>query len=117
LVGESLNTVEDIERYSIDKNINILYKSSTSIITNGERSYFNIFGNDALSKGGTGDLIAGIIASYIAQGTSIIDSALIATYLVYKTGYNLGLNQTNFTVTPIQIAKNLNKELIKLRGD
>lgn len=117
LVGESLNTVEDIERYSLDKNINILYKSSTSIITNGEISYFNVFGNDALSKGGTGDLISGILASFIAQGNSIIDSALIATYLAYNTGYNLGLNQTNFTVTPIQIAKNLNKELIKLRGD
>lgn len=117
LVGESLNTVEDIERYSLDKNINILYKSSTSIITNGENSFFNVFGNDALSKGGTGDLISGILASFIAQGSPIIDSALIATYLVYNTGYNLGLNQTNFTVTPIQIAKNLNKELIKLRGD
>lgn len=117
LVGENLNTIEDIERYSIEKNINILYKSSTSIITNGEKSYFNVFGNDALSKGGTGDLISGIIASYIAQGNSIINSALIATYLVYKTGYNLGLSKTNFTITPIQIAKNLNKELIKLRGD
>jgi NAD(P)H-hydrate epimerase len=117
LVGENLNTIEDIERYSIEKNINILYKSSTSIITNGEKSYFNVFGNDSLSKGGTGDLISGIIASYIAQGNSIINSALIATYLVYKTGYNLGLSKTNFTITPIQIAKNLNKELIKLRGD
>ncbi|MDK2945596.1 NAD(P)H-hydrate dehydratase [Geotoga petraea] len=117
LLKKEIESIEDIENYSLEKNINVLYKSTTSLITDGDNSYFNVFGNDALSKGGTGDLVSGVIASYIAQGCTVIDSTLIATYLVYKTGYDLGIENTNFTVTPLQIAKNLNRELIKLRGD
>ncbi|MGM0639994.1 MAG: NAD(P)H-hydrate dehydratase [Thermotogota bacterium] len=109
--------VKFIENYAKSKNINVLFKSSTSFITDGYNSFFNVFGDDSLSKGGTGDLLSGVISSFLAQGSSLTDSAIIGSYLVYKTSFELGSEKTKYTVTPIDIIHNIYKELNNLRGD
>ena len=109
--------VEKIENYALNKKVKILYKSSTSFITDGINSYFNVFGDDSLSKGGTGDLLSGVIASFVAQGNSLIESSIISSYLVYKTAFELGIKRSKYTITPIEIVRNIYIELNELRGE
>jgi NAD(P)H-hydrate epimerase len=81
------------------------------LITNGEKTYFNITGNSSLAKGGSGDLLSGVIGSYIAQGLTTMQACLIGSYVVYKTARDLSLEYTNYCLTPKIIADNLYKTI------
>jgi len=43
--------------------------------------YENFTGNSALSHGGSGDILCGMISGFIAQGASLFDACCIAVYL------------------------------------
>lgn len=55
----------------------VVAKSSSTIIADGKKLYLSAFGNDGLSKGGSGDMLAGLISSFAAQHIPIIDSAIL----------------------------------------
>jgi len=67
----------------ISKNINapILLKGHQTAICDGKKVYINPTGNPILSTGGTGDLLSGMIAGFIAQGLNIIDASRCAAYI------------------------------------
>ena len=48
--------------------------------------YVNPNGNNGMSKGGSGDVLAGIIAALAAQGVSPYDSAVLGAYIHGKAG-------------------------------
>ncbi len=47
---------------------------------NGE-IYHNTTGNSALAKAGSGDVLAGMIAGFIAQGMPTYDASVLGVYL------------------------------------
>ena len=47
----------------------------------GERTVINPFANPALATAGTGDVLAGVVASLLAQGLPPFDAAVAAAYL------------------------------------
>lgn len=59
----------------------LVLKGSNTIVAdkNGNVS-FNILGNNGMATGGSGDVLAGITVSYLAQGYSAEDSAKFAVY-------------------------------------
>jgi len=110
------NDVFSLEEYAKELNCTIVFKSSTTLITNGEKTYFNITGNSSLAKGGSGDLLSGVIGSYIAQGLTTMQACLIGSYVVYKTARDLSLDYTNYCLTPKIIADNLYKTIQQLNS-
>lgn len=62
-------------------NCHILLKGATSIITNGQINFLNINGVPAMATAGSGDVLTGIIASLIAQGCDLLQSAIVGAYL------------------------------------
>lgn len=48
--------------------------------------YINPTGNAGLSQGGTGDVLAGLCAGFMAQGMSALDSAVCAAYIHGEAG-------------------------------
>ncbi len=48
--------------------VTIVAKSAATVITTLDKAYLSLYGNDGLAKGGSGDLLAGLIASFLAQG-------------------------------------------------
>ncbi len=63
----------------------ILYKSAFSIISNGEKTVFNISGTAALSKGGTGDALSGLTAALTVRSDPF-KAAYIASFIIGKAG-------------------------------
>ena len=63
----------------------VLLKGFYPILSDGERSWILPFGNSALAKAGSGDVLTGILTSLLAQGLSLFQAALLAVILQGET--------------------------------
>lgn len=70
-----------------DLGTNVLLKGVPTIIAlPGGQAWLNPGGNSALAKGGTGDVLSGAIASFIAQGMEPWKAAVLAARIHLKAG-------------------------------
>ena len=76
----------EIVNYAKDKQITLIVKGKTDFITDGEQIFLNKSGNASMTKGGTGDILSGIIASQIDTGHTSLDASIIGAYIMGKTG-------------------------------
>jgi NAD(P)H-hydrate repair Nnr-like enzyme with NAD(P)H-hydrate dehydratase domain len=56
--------------------VTLLLKGANTLIMQEERLYINSLGCSKLSKGGSGDVLSGLIVSLLAQGYTAIDAAI-----------------------------------------
>ncbi|MGB0223480.1 MAG: NAD(P)H-hydrate dehydratase [Marinobacterium sp.] len=64
----------------------IVLKGAGSIVCNGHKAFICNLGNPGMATAGMGDLLSGIIATFLAQGYSLLDSAQIGVWLHAKAG-------------------------------
>lgn len=82
-------SIEEVQKNRLDSarslaqqyDITVVLKGAGTIIATQNRAYINTTGNSGMSKGGSGDVLAGMIGSLIAQGIDGESSARIAVYL------------------------------------
>ncbi len=58
-----------------------LLKGHNTIITDGHIVYVNQTGNSGLAKAGTGDVLTGIITGFAAQNLSLLNAAILGSYV------------------------------------
>ena len=81
-------TENDFERHELQiefskkYNVYVILKGANSCITapNGD-CYFNSTGNQGMAKGGSGDILTGIIVGLLAQGYNNLESAILGVYI------------------------------------
>lgn len=61
---------------SVYPNITLLLKGANMIIAQGEQLFINPHGSSKLSKGGSGDVLSGLIGALLAQGESSLDATI-----------------------------------------
>jgi NAD(P)H-hydrate epimerase len=84
LFGAHLNHETRIQTAILQsKNLDcvIVLKSATTHIICHETIFINSIVNAGLAKGGSGDALTGIITSFLAQGYSPLNSAIIGVYI------------------------------------
>ena len=60
----------------------MLLKGSRTLIADPQGNvYVNMSGNSALAKGGSGDVLAGVIGSLLAQGYDAVTAARLGAYI------------------------------------
>ncbi len=64
----------------------ILLKSHMDIISDGRRLATNHTGNPGMTCGGTGDVLAGVLATFLAHGYSSFDAATLAAWAAGTAG-------------------------------
>ncbi|KIM04048.1 MAG: carbohydrate kinase [Sulfurovum sp. AS07-7] len=57
-------------------NVTLLLKGANMIIAHQNKLFINPFGNSNLSKGGSGDVLSGLIGSLLAQGKNALHSTI-----------------------------------------
>lgn len=67
-------------------NVTILLKGHVDVISDGERTFINKTNSVYMTKGGTGDSLAGIAAAMICQNNSLVDAAAAAAFINGYTG-------------------------------
>lgn len=56
-------------------------KGVDTVVTDGENTIINPTGNGCLAKGGSGDVLSGIIGSLVCQGIDLLEAAAAGVYL------------------------------------
>ena len=59
----------------------VVLKGSGTIITDGSETFINPTGNGCLAKGGSGDVLAGIIGALVCQGIDPLQAAAAGAYI------------------------------------
>lgn len=59
----------------------LVLKGAGTIVTDGTCTYINTTGNPGMAKGGSGDVLAGLIGALLAQHLSPFDAAVLGVYL------------------------------------
>jgi NAD(P)H-hydrate epimerase len=70
------------QTYAKKWNCVVLLKGATTCISDGDTVRLNTSGNAGLSKGGSGDVLAGLITGLLAQGLAPYDAASCGAYLL-----------------------------------
>ncbi len=60
---------------------NVALKGPGTVVTNGDRMYINETGNAGMATGGAGDVLTGVIAALLGQGTPSLEAAILGVYL------------------------------------
>ena len=79
--------------------ITLLLKGAVSVLTDGERTRLNVTGNSSLAKGGSGDVLSGVLAGLCAMGADAFDGALAAAYLAGRAAELASQRYGEYSVT------------------
>ncbi len=93
------------------KNNIILLKGKIDAIISPHKIYYNNTGNAGMTRGGTGDVLAGLCAGFLAQSKNLLQSALNAAYVNGRIGDILLKKKKWFTY----LASDMVQEIEKLR--
>ncbi len=81
-------TTNDFERHQLQIEFSkkyqlfiILKGAHTCITTPSGESYFNTTGNPGMAKGGSGDVLTGILTSLLAQGYNPLETCLLGVFI------------------------------------
>jgi NAD(P)H-hydrate epimerase len=66
----SADLVGTAARFAKAAGVLTVLKDARTVISDGENHYLNAFGNSGMATGGSGDVLAGVIASFASQGAS-----------------------------------------------
>ncbi len=99
--NDELEMVEKVHRFALEYGVIVVLKGPNTIITDGKEIYRNITANKAMATAGMGDVLAGMISSFVGQGYLPKDAAILGTYLHGSCGDVIGDN--SYTVIPSKL--------------
>lgn len=121
LIGISLSDFErDMLKYGTEFSLEtgsylVLKGAPTIIFTPEGDSLINTTGNPGMAKFGTGDVLTGVIASFVAQKKNPEESVVAAVY-IHSLSADLLLNKyTEYGYTATDISKNVSSAINFLR--
>jgi hydroxyethylthiazole kinase-like uncharacterized protein yjeF len=88
-------------------NVVLLLKGANVIIAQSEKLYVNSFGSAVLSKGGSGDVLSGLIGSLLAQGYKPLEAAISAN-LAHALGAR-NYKKNNYSLIPSDLIEEIKK--------
>ena len=118
LLGVSVNDVQNnrigyAKAFARENNCILILKGAATVVTDGHNTYINSSGSSALAKAGSGDVLAGMLASVIASGTEPLYAAALS---VYFHGYAADVLADEFSelgVTPSDLPREIGRQLAK----
>ena len=98
------------ERYKITV---LLKGQNTVICSSGEPDFINETGCSGLAKGGSGDVLTGLIAGFAAQNKNLHKSAILGAFIHGLAGEIASENLTEYACTPSDVIENIGKAIAK----
>ena len=87
-----------VEKHAKKNSLTILLKGPSDIISDGKKTFLNSKKTPAMTVGGTGDVLSGIVAAFLAKNRNPLESASAAAFVNGLAGKlvqrKLGLHMT-----------------------
>lgn len=114
-VGEILKESEKwVKKCSEKYNCVAVLKMHKTLVCFENNFYENNSGNSALAKAGTGDVLAGMIGGFLAQGMSCFDAAKLSVYLHGRAGELASFDLSEYGVLASDVLKYIPVAIKKL---
>ena len=89
-------------------NVVLVLKSHKTLVAEASGAiYENVLGNPGMATGGTGDVLAGAVASFAAQGKSPLEAALTGVYVHSYSADIASFKTGEYSLTPSDIIEHL----------
>lgn len=75
-----------VEKFAKENGITILLKGQTDIVSDGKTTFLNPKKIPAMTVGGTGDVLSGLVAGLLTKNRNALESAAAATFINGMTG-------------------------------
>lgn len=111
------NPIDTARTYSREHNCVCVLKDARTIVSDGERVYINMSGNDGMATGGSGDVLSGIITGLMAQGLTTFEASALGVYIHGCSGDEAALSNGKYSMVAGDIIDNIKNVLIKARGE
>lgn len=90
ILPEDINIkIKIVQEWAENLGISIFLKGHIDILSNGKTTKINKIHNEAMTVGGTGDVLAGIIGSLLSKGVEPFNAIRISAFLNGEAGNNV----------------------------
>ena len=105
------------ENLAREQNVVCVLKGHRTLTTNGQTTWVNTTGNAAMATGGMGDVLTGIIGSFLAQGLSTLDAAAAGVFIHGLAGDLAAVSDRGLLASELALTVPLALKSIGLKGD
>ncbi len=106
----AIQRAEFAKHFSCDYGVSIVLKDSISILYNPNQTEYILYDSSpSLAKGGSGDVLLGIITAQLAQGLRVSDAALLGVYIHAQSGIWCAQNRGIASSTAMDLLDGINQ--------
>ena len=99
---------EVARQFAADFKVTLVLKGANTLIASPDgRVLVNRTGNPGMAKGGSGDVLAGMLGSFLAQGTALPEAAYSSVYLHGLAGDRCASRLSQTAMTPTDMVNEL----------
>ena len=122
LTGKSVehikeNLIEVAKEYAKEYNTVVVLKDAHSVIASPNGNIcINVTGTSAMSKGGSGDSLTGVITGLVAQGIDVYNACCLGAYINGKAGEVAEKKTSKYSVLALDISNSIGdvlKEIVE----
>lgn len=112
---DELDMIDKVDAFAREHGVIVVLKGPNTLITDGHETYRNITANKAMATAGMGDVLAGMIVSFVGQGYTCKNAAILGTYLHGGCGDVIG--EDSYTVLPSKLIDLIPKIMHEIVND
>ena len=113
------NTVSDVQlhrieaalKFAAEHRVILALKGAATVVTDGVTVYINSSGSSALSKAGSGDVLAGFVSSLVASGADPLTGTALSVFLHGSAADALSTELSAFSVTPSDLPLEIGRQI------
>ncbi len=112
------NQVEIARRYAAEKRVIVVLKSAITVIADPRGTvYINSRPNSGLARGGSGDLLAGLIAGLVATGMTELNAAIAGVFLLSEAAEQAKTELGADAMSVTEVASFIPRAFKSIRGE
>lgn len=97
------NRLDVATKFAKQYNCVVILKGANTIVTDGKHTFIDTVANSGMSKGGSGDVLAGIVSSFVAQGVPLIDACKLSVYIHSQSSLNCAKKLSVYSMLPTDV--------------
>lgn len=104
ILNDPINVAQN---FACKYTITLVLKGATTIVTNGNDTSLILTGSPGMAKGGSGDVLTGVIGGLLAGGMDCYDAAVYGAYICGKAGEAAAASLGQYSMTPMDTLENI----------